>query len=177
MQRPRSRNKHLDQEIFSQRKAIFFRVLLEFSLDQNPEFTPAHRLLLYCQWCPVAEAQSTQDVGCDAQCNASKWDLLMRMGVSTLHASNIKGKMFEFARGWRPASCVDWASGRKEDKALVSVTTALSPALNAGHKPSQQRGSLMGDSHNLTPSTSACMRRNLRTAGPQNVFSESRSFQ
>ncbi len=30
-------------------------------------------------------------------CNASKWDLLMWMGVSTLHASNIKGFAFEFA--------------------------------------------------------------------------------
>ncbi len=30
--------------------------------------------------------------------NASKWDLLIWMGVSTLHASNIKGFAFEFAR-------------------------------------------------------------------------------
>ncbi len=50
-------------------------------------------------------AQSTQDAGCDAQHNASKWGLLMWMGVSTLHASNIKGKTFAS----RPASCVDWA--------------------------------------------------------------------
>ena len=37
-----------------------------------------------------------------------KWNLLMWMGVSTLHASNIKGKMFEFTHTSRPASCVDW---------------------------------------------------------------------
>ena len=55
------------------------------------------------------EAQSTQDVGHDAQCKASKWDLLMWVGVSTLHASIIKGKTFQFARASRPASCVDWA--------------------------------------------------------------------
>ncbi len=47
--------------------------------------------------------------GCDAQCNASKWGLLMWMGVSTLHTSNIKGKMFQFACASHPASCVDWA--------------------------------------------------------------------
>ena len=57
-----------------------------------------------------SEAQSTQDAGRDAQRDASKWDLLIWMGVSTLHASNIKGKMFEFAHASRPASCVDWAS-------------------------------------------------------------------
>ncbi len=38
--------------------------------------------------------------------NASKWDLLMWIGVSTLHASNIKGFAFEFVH----ASSVDWAS-------------------------------------------------------------------
>ncbi len=37
--------------------------------------------------------------------NASKWDLLMWIGVSTLHASNIKGFAFEFVH----ASSVDWA--------------------------------------------------------------------
>ena len=31
------------------------------------------------------------------------------MGVSTMHASNIKRKTFEFARALCPASCVDWA--------------------------------------------------------------------
>ncbi len=31
-------------------------------------------------------------------CNASKWDLLIGMRVSTLHASNIKGFAFEFGR-------------------------------------------------------------------------------
>ncbi len=31
------------------------------------------------------------------------------MGVSTLQASNIKGKTFQFARASRPASSVDWA--------------------------------------------------------------------
>ncbi len=36
-------------------------------------------------------------------------DLLMWMGVSTLQASNIKGKTFELMRVSRPASCVDWA--------------------------------------------------------------------
>ena len=56
-------------------------------------------------------AQSTQDAGKEAQHHASKWDLLMWMGVSTLHASNIKGKTFQFAHVWRPASCVDWAFG------------------------------------------------------------------
>ncbi len=54
-------------------------------------------------------AQSTQDAGRDAQRDASKWDLLLSMGLSTLHTSNIKGKMFEFAHPLRPASCVDWA--------------------------------------------------------------------
>ena len=34
-------------------------------------------------------------------------------GVSTLHASNIKGKTFQFARALCPASCVDWASTSK----------------------------------------------------------------
>ena len=38
-----------------------------------------------------------------------KWNLLMWMGVSTLHASNIKGKTFQFACASRRASCVDWA--------------------------------------------------------------------
>ena len=42
-------------------------------------------------------AQSTQDAGHDAQREASKWDLLLWMGVSTLHASNIKGKTFQLA--------------------------------------------------------------------------------
>ena len=54
-------------------------------------------------------AQSTQDAGRHAQCDASKWDLLMLMGVSTLHASSIKGKTFEFVCASRPVSCVDWA--------------------------------------------------------------------
>ena len=31
------------------------------------------------------------------------------MGVSTLHASNIKGKIFEFVHASHPASCVNWA--------------------------------------------------------------------
>ena len=39
-------------------------------------------------WWDILQAQSTQDVGRDAQRNTSKWDLLMWMGVSTLHASN-----------------------------------------------------------------------------------------
>ena len=63
--------------------------------------------------CRVLKAQSTQDAGHDAQCYASKWDLLIGLGVSTLHASNIKGKMFQFACVSRPASCVDWAWGHK----------------------------------------------------------------
>ncbi len=49
--------------------------------------------------CVEFQAQSIQDAGHDAQRNAtqrnaSKWDLLMWMGVSTLHTSNIKGKTF-----------------------------------------------------------------------------------
>ncbi len=66
----------------------------------------------------TGKAQSTQDAGRGAQCDASKWDLLMWLGVSTLHASNIKGKMFQFARASRPASCVDWASKKKRPKVL-----------------------------------------------------------
>ncbi len=39
--------------------------------------------------------------------NASKWDLLLSMGVFTLHANNIKGKMFQFAvHVGHVASCV-----------------------------------------------------------------------
>ncbi len=38
------------------------------------------------------------------------------MGVSTLHASNIKGKTFEFAWASRRASCVDWASQTTQRK-------------------------------------------------------------
>ncbi len=53
---------------------------------------------------------STQDAERHVQCDASKWELLMWMGVSTLHASNIKGKTFEFTCASRPASCVDWTS-------------------------------------------------------------------
>ena len=37
----------------------------------------------------------------------SKWDLLSSVGVFTLHASNIKGKMFQFACASRHASCVN----------------------------------------------------------------------
>ena len=50
----------------------------------------------------MVKALFTQDVGCDAQCNASKCDLLS-MGVFTLHASNIKGKTFQFCMrvAWR----------------------------------------------------------------------------
>ncbi len=39
--------------------------------------------------------------------NASKWDLLLSMGVFTLHASNIKGFAFRFACGSHPTSCVN----------------------------------------------------------------------
>ncbi len=38
-----------------------------------------------------------------------KWNLLMWMGVSTLHASNINEKTFQFACALRRAFCVDWA--------------------------------------------------------------------
>ena len=41
--------------------------------------------------------------------NASKWDLLLSMGVFTLLASNIKGFAFKFACVSRPASCVNEA--------------------------------------------------------------------
>ena len=70
----------------------------------SPDFT-----LESCWSGESGEAQSTQDAGCDAQRNASIWALLMWMGVSTLHTSNIKGKTFKFACALRPASCVDWA--------------------------------------------------------------------
>ncbi len=50
-----------------------------------------------------------QDAGHDAQCNASKWDLLSSMWVFTLHTSNIKGKTFQFACASCGASCVSWA--------------------------------------------------------------------
>ncbi len=39
--------------------------------------------------------------------NASKWDLLLSMGVFTLVASNIKGKTFQFVCAWCGASCVN----------------------------------------------------------------------
>ena len=45
--------------------------------------------------------------GTHAQRDASKWDLLMWIGVSTLQASNIKGKTFKFVQASRPVSCVD----------------------------------------------------------------------
>ncbi len=48
---------------------------------------------------------------CAMQCNASKWDLLLSIGVFTLHASNIKGKMFQFECTLRHASCVNEAQG------------------------------------------------------------------
>ncbi len=53
-------------------------------------------------------APFTQDAQRDVQCNTSKWDLLLSMGVFTLHASNIKGFAFQFACASRPASCVNW---------------------------------------------------------------------
>ena len=40
-------------------------------------------------------------------CSANKWDLLLSMGVFTLLASNIKGKMFQFACVSHRASCVN----------------------------------------------------------------------
>ena len=53
-----------------------------------------------CTWLLRPNPHRTRDA------TQSKWDLLMWMGVSTLHASNIKGFAFEF--GVR-ASCVDEA--------------------------------------------------------------------
>ncbi len=55
------------------------------------------------------KAQSTQDAGCDAQRDTSKWGLFMWMGVSTLHTNNITGKTFKFEQALRLPSCVDWA--------------------------------------------------------------------
>ena len=37
-------------------------------------------------------------------------------GCSTLHASNIKGKTFQFVHASRPASCVDWARQKAPTK-------------------------------------------------------------
>ena len=52
--------------------------------------------------------QDTQrDAQSDAQRNAIKWDLLLSMGVFTLHTCNIKGFAFQFACTWHPTSCVN----------------------------------------------------------------------
>ena len=75
-----------------------------------------------------SEAQSTRDAGRDASRCASKWDLLMWMGVFTLHVSNIKGKTFQFAHS-RPASCVDWAWVRVVHSIFAFVSLSLSPLL------------------------------------------------
>ncbi len=44
-------------------------------------------------WPLSLQAQSTQGAGCDAQRDTRKWDLLMWMGVSTLHASNVASRV------------------------------------------------------------------------------------
>ncbi len=53
--------------------------------------------------------------------NASKWHLLMWMGVFTLHASNIKGKTFRFACVSHRASCVDWPYFRSKKSCLLEI--------------------------------------------------------
>ena len=49
-------------------------------------------------------------------------------GVSTLHASNIKGKTFEFTGTSCPASCVDWALATSDNLSFVfGVEMSYSP--------------------------------------------------
>ncbi len=55
-----------------------------------------------CEGNQCDEASFTQDAGRDAQCNASKRDLLSSMGVFTLHARNIKGLALESVCVSRP---------------------------------------------------------------------------
>ncbi len=80
------------------RLAKILDLLLQISRNTKSSF------LLFC-----FAAVGPIPTGRNAQCDASKWDLLMWMGVSTLDASNIKEKMFQFAHASRPAPCVDWA--------------------------------------------------------------------
>ena len=49
------------------------------------------------------------------------------MGVSTLHTSNIKGKMFQFAHASCPGSCVDWAWMSHRVVIVVTVTDRVHP--------------------------------------------------
>ena len=70
--------------------------------------------------------------------NASKWDLLMWMGVSTLHASNIKGKTFQFAHGrvphsmWIGLQCWINVEFGREQEARLMWSWIERPELTAG---------------------------------------------
>ena len=71
------------------------------------------------------------------------------MGVSTLHASNIKGKMFEFACTSHPVSCVDWALASTQ--AAASHLSLSPPALphcsttaNVAYVPNRAHLDLVG---------------------------------
>ncbi len=49
------------------------------------------------------------------------------MGVSTLHASNIKGKIFQFVQASHPASCVDWAQDLRRKRRTRSELAQTFP--------------------------------------------------
>ncbi len=97
------------------------------------------------------------------QCDASKWDLLMWMGVSTLHVSNIKGKTFQFVRALRPASCVDWASPTQLFVLRRSAIKLCGAAPEAPKKATEVQ------------SPTSCSQNPLKNASPENACAESKT--
>ncbi len=101
-----SRTIHIPPQLKSQEDVNLFTQACSVGATKS---TRIYRTVLWFQ--KIAWPPFTQDARRDAQCNASKLDLLSSMGVFTLHASNNKGFAFEFAVRVASASYVNEALG------------------------------------------------------------------